>query len=68
MSAAKRQASDSISSSNEVVLKRQKENGSALAVSGRPGGRDGALLQAVSLLPTPAQIPYILNTTNFPSP
>ena len=55
MPTAKRQASDSLSSSNEVVLKRQKSNtnlqdGSALAVSGRPGGRDGALIHAVSFL------------------
>jgi hypothetical protein len=56
MPAIKRHASDSFSSSSQVVVKRQKSNsdlkdGSAVTVVG--GGQNGALVQSVCLLLTP---------------
>jgi hypothetical protein len=52
MPAVKRQASDSFSSSSQIVVKRQKSNtdlkdGSTVAVVG--GGKNGALVQSVCL-------------------
>lgn len=56
MPAVKRQASDSFSSSSQVVVKRQKSNpdlhdGSAVAVGGGGGGggQNGSLVQSVCL-------------------
>lgn len=50
--AMKRQASDSFSSSNQLVVKRQKssenlKNGSALTTVGSGKGQNGALIQSV---------------------
>jgi hypothetical protein len=54
----KRQASDSFSSSNQLVVKRQKssdnlKNGSALTTLGSGKGQNGTLVQSVcfSILP-----------------
>jgi hypothetical protein len=58
----KRQASDSFSSSNQLVVKRQKsseslKNGSALTTVGLGKGQNGALIQSVCLsLPPTAQV------------
>jgi hypothetical protein len=54
MPAMKRQASDSFSSSNQLVVKRQKSsenlmNGSALTTVGSAKGQNGALIQSVCL-------------------
>ena len=58
----KRQASDSFSSSNQLVVKRQKsseslKNGSALTTVGSGKSQNGALIQSVCLsLPPTAQV------------